>query len=352
MHSEDIMAAPQRQPARIIARETVREGRVAVILNKNAKRVGKRVRREVESVAPEGADVFFTESLEQARFVTRRVVDSGYATVVTGGGDGTVANTMAQVLAHAEARQLPAPRFAVLKLGTGNAVADFLGARDYREDLADLPNARFRPMYLVNMEGTRAPFAGFGWDAYILNNYDRMRKAAERFFLSRALFKTVGGYLVAGVGKSVPELMLRQPSWGVRVINTGGIGLEVDSLSGQVVRRIAPGGLAYEGRVRMACFGTTPFYGFKFNIMPFADRRPGMMHLRLVDMPTLAAVRRLPAAWQGRLDHPGVTDLQLSGARLEFDGPAPFQIAGDAAGERTSLEIAVDGPIECATFQN
>ncbi len=343
------MPATLRQHAPITA-PSAREGRVAVILNKNAKRVGKRVRRQVEAIAPAGADVFFTESLEQARFITRRVVDSGYATVVTGGGDGTVANTMAQVVAHAEARALPVPRFAVLKLGTGNAVADFLGARDYREDLAELPQARFRPMHLVNVEGTRTPFAGFGWDAHILNNYDRMRKAAERFFLSRALFKTVGGYLVAGLGKSVPELMVRQPSWGVRVINTGGIGLEVDSISGQVVRRIAPGATAFEGRIRLACFGTTPFYGFKFNIMPFADKRPGLMHLRLVDMNPMSAVKRLPAAWQGRLDHPGVTDLQLGAARLEFDGPAPFQVAGDAAGERTSLDIAVDGPIECATF--
>ncbi len=344
------MAAPLRSAAPVTTPDAPRAGRVAVILNKNAKRVGKRVRRQVEAVAPEGADVFFTESLEQARFITRRVVDSGYSTVVTGGGDGTVANTMAQVVAHAEARKLPVPRFAVLKLGTGNAVADFLGARDFRADLTDLPNARFRPMHLVNVEGTRIPFAGFGWDAFILNNYHRMREAAERFFLSRALFKTVGGYLVAGVGKSVPELVVKRPSWGVRVVNTGGIGLEVDSLTGRVVRRIAPGAVAFEGRVRMACFGTTPFYGFKFNIMPFADRRPGMMHLRLVDMNPISAVRRLPAAWQGRLDHPGVTDLQLTAGRLEFDGPAPFQIAGDAAGERTTLDIAVDGPVECATF--
>lgn len=345
------MAAPLRHAAPVTSTEAPRPDRVAVILNKNAKRVGKRVRRQVESVAPAGADVFFTESLEQARFITRRVVDSGYGTVVTGGGDGTVANTMSQVVAHAEARKLPIPRFAVLKLGTGNAVADFLGARDYREDLGELSQARFRQMHLVNIEGTRTPFAGFGWDAYILNNYDRMRKAAERFFLSRALFKTVGGYIVAGVGKSVPELMVKQPSWGVKVINGGGIGLQVDKLTGQVIRRIAPGAVAFEGRVRMACFGTTPFYGFKFNIMPFADNRPGMMHMRLVDMNPLSALKRLPAAWQGRLDHPGVTDLLLTGARLEFDGPAPFQIAGDAAGDRTTLDINVDGPIECATFQ-
>lgn len=336
-------------PAEILP-DASRQGRVAIILNKNAKRVGRRVRRQVEAIAPPGADVFFTESLEQARFITRRVVDSGYGLVVTGGGDGTVANTIAQVLSHAEARGLPVPRFAVLKLGTGNAVADFLGAGDYRDDLRQLESAVFRPMNLLNIDGVRSPFAGFGWDAFILNNYDRMRTVAERFFLTRALFKTVGGYLVAGVGKSVPELMVRRPSWQVRVINTGGIGLRVDSLTGQVVERIAPGAVAYEGRVRLACFGTAPYYGFKFNIMPFAAKRPGMFQLRLVDMSPMAALRRLHAAWNGRLDHPGVTDLQLTACRLEFDEPAPLQIAGDAAGERMSVEVRVDGPVECARF--
>ena len=58
----------------------------------------------------------------------------------------------------------------------------------------------------MNVNGRRTTFAGFGWDAHILNNYDRMRESAERFGPTRALFKTVGGYLVAGLGKSVQNL--------------------------------------------------------------------------------------------------------------------------------------------------
>ncbi|MEZ4470145.1 MAG: diacylglycerol kinase family protein [bacterium] len=111
-----------------------RAERTAVILNKNAKRVTERVRRRIVEVAPE-ADVFFTETLEQAKFVTRRVVDSGYGTVVTGGGDGTVVNTIQDVLDRVETTGRERPRFGVLRLGTGNAVADFLGARDYARDL-------------------------------------------------------------------------------------------------------------------------------------------------------------------------------------------------------------------------
>ncbi|MCA9538149.1 MAG: hypothetical protein KC620_04640 [Myxococcales bacterium] len=331
--------------------EMERTGRVAVILNKNAKRVSRRVRRHVEAAAPAGADIFFTESLEQARFITRRVVDSRYDLVVTGGGDGTVANTIAQVVSHCQARGYEhAPRFAVLRLGTGNAVADFLNAGHYRDDLRRLDGAAWQPIDLLHIDGQhRATFAGVGWDAYILNNYDRMRAVAERTPVTRALFKTVAGYLIAGVGKSVPELIVRRPAWNVRVVNTGGIGLKVDH-SGRVVERIAPGATAFTGRIRLACFGTTPYYGFKFNIMPHAHRTPGMFHLRLVDMHPLAAVRELPAVWTGRTEHPGIVDFQLSGCRLEFDQPVPFQISGDAAGLRDSIEVGLDQPIHCARF--
>ena len=149
--------------------------------------------------------------------------------------------------------------------------------------------------------------------------------------------------------KSVPELVLQQPSYRVKVINTGGIGLRLDE-NGQVIDRIAPGAVAFEGQVRMACVGTTPYYGYKLNIMPHADRTSGMFHLRLIDMHPVQAVSKLPMAWNGNLRDPGVTDFQLSGCRLEFEKPAPFQIAGDAAGEVDLIDVKIDHPIRCATF--
>ncbi len=327
-----------------------RADRVAVILNKNAKRVGPKVRQRVEAALPSNADIFYTESLEQARFIIRRIVDSGYQTLVTGGGDGTVVNTIDEALKHRDERGYAhCPRFAVLKLGTGNAIADFLGAGTVQDDLGSLDAAPVRWMDLINVNGRRTTFAGFGWDAHILNNYDRMRESAERFSPTRALFKTVGGYLVAGLGKSVPEFILQRPSWKVKVINTGGIGLELDG-DGNVIRRIAPGAVAYEGSVKMGCFGTTPYYGYKMNIMPFADRTSGMMHLRLVDINPMRAVASLREIWSGDFKHPGCHDFQLSGCQLEFEEEIPFQVAGDAAGEVKSLEIKMDHPVRCANF--
>ncbi|MFN3200644.1 MAG: diacylglycerol/lipid kinase family protein [Bradymonadia bacterium] len=326
----------------------------AVILNANAKRVTPRVRRLVEASAGD-ADVFFTEDLEQAQFVSHRVADRGYKLVVTGGGDGTVTNTIDQVVRRIEdtrgAEQVPYPQFAVLKLGTGNAVADFLQARHFKQDLAELSQAQVKPVDLIQLDdGRRVPFAGFGWDAHILNNYDQLKEAAQKNRVTRALFKSVLGYLIAGLGKSVPEFLIQRPQWQCRVINAGGMALQLDT-DGNVVKRFAPGEVVYEGGVRMACFGTTPYFGFKFKIMPFADRTPGMFHLRLINMPPLAAVAQLRSAWKGKMRHRNLTDLQMTACRIEFDDKAPFQIAGDAEGYRDSIELKVnEQPLECLHF--
>jgi hypothetical protein len=123
---------------------------------------------------------------------------------------------------------------------------------------------------------------------------------------------------------------------------------------GQRVERYAPGALVYEGPARLGCFGTTPFYGFKFRMLPFADRSPGMFHFRVIDLPPLAAVAQLPQAWQGRLDHPRPLRTSSStGCDVEFDHAAPFQIGGDAKGLRKTLStcgIHPSASIPCLAF--
>lgn len=325
-------------------------GRTAIVLNANAKRVTEKVRRKVLAAAP-NADVFFTESLDQAAFVARRVVERGYGTVLTGGGDGTVVNTLQQVLDAATQLGAPTPRFGVLRLGTGNAVADYLGAGRYEDDLARIDQAPVKRVDLLRLgDGRRTTFGGLGWDAHILDNYDKLKTAAERFAVTRALFKTAAGYLIAGVGKSVPEFLLQRPRWNLKVINTGDMAWRIDE-SGNVVERFGPGAVVYDAPVRMACFGTTPYYGFKFCMMPFAGRNAGLFQLRLLDLSPLSAVRRLPKIWRtGQLNHPGCTDLQLSACRLEFEQDAPLQLSGDAAGHARSLDLRLDAPLSMLDF--
>lgn len=325
--------------------------RSALILNQNAKRVTQKVHKRIQEVAPH-TDIFFTESLEQAAFVSRRIVERGYETVLTGGGDGTVLNTLQQVLAAAEQLHRPAPRFGVLRLGTGNAVADYLGAGHYDDDLRRIDQVGQRRVDLLQLsDGRRTTFGGFGWDAHILDNYDKLKNAAERFTLTRALFKTAAGYLIAGIGKSVPEFLIQRPRWKLRVINTGDFAWRLND-EGQILERYGRGATVYEGSVRMACFGTTPYYGFKFCMMPFAGKDAGLFHLRLIDLNPLTAVSRLPRLWRtGQMHHPGCVDFQLSACRLEFETEVPLQLGGDAAGQAQTMELRTDTPLSMLDFR-
>merc|ERR1719506_852928 len=100
------------------------------MLSLNARGVnGATVRAAREALGE--AHVFATASLDEAEVAARVIVDRGYGVVLAGGGDGTLASTVAFL--RAAAGDLAAvPAIAALPLGTGNAVARYVGGRGYR----------------------------------------------------------------------------------------------------------------------------------------------------------------------------------------------------------------------------
>ena len=73
------------------------EQRVAVLLNPNAKCVSAAVRGAIANVvAPE--DIFISHDEDDARAIARTVVERGYRTVFTGGGDGTFMGFLNKIL--------------------------------------------------------------------------------------------------------------------------------------------------------------------------------------------------------------------------------------------------------------
>src|SRR2546423_4861792 len=185
--------------------------RVAILLNANAGAVSDALRRELENFVPP-EDIFYSRTLDDARTIARTVLERGYRTVLTGGGDGTfvgyvnclfeqaqeprgVTANAALKLAPVPAYALELPRFGVLKLGTGNAVADYSGASGRRlgvvEDILRTRSGEVsvaRPLHLLSHEGKRAPFAGLGIDAAVLNDYvsvkERLGPGAAGYFCS------------------------------------------------------------------------------------------------------------------------------------------------------------------------
>src|SRR3954468_19475769 len=65
-----------------------RTDRVAVLLNANARSVSESLKRELENFVPP-EDLYYSRCFEDARGIARQVLDKGYRTVLTGGGDGT-----------------------------------------------------------------------------------------------------------------------------------------------------------------------------------------------------------------------------------------------------------------------
>src|SRR5687768_9621682 len=80
-------------PKNVPSYPAARAGRVAVLLNANARKVGPKVRSHLESLVPRG-DLYWSRSLSEAEEHVGRIVERGYSTVFTGGGDGTICNTI------------------------------------------------------------------------------------------------------------------------------------------------------------------------------------------------------------------------------------------------------------------
>lgn len=327
--------------------------RVAVVLNANARRVTPRVVRALEHAVP-AEDLFVSRSPLDTRRIARAVLERGYDTLFTGGGDGTfvaVANELRRQLAHRRHTGAPAaraPRLGVLKLGTGNALAAFVRASDPAGDgfLRDVLRARAgeapgtRPLDLIDVEGTWAPFAGLGMDGQLLNDYVWVKERLGRGPL-RELMTGPGGYLSAVALRTVPHYLLEPTRVSCEVVN--GPDAEAQRLGpdGRPVKTYAPGATLFAGELTMAAVATMPFYGYGLRMFPFAHQRPGRMQLRLSQVGALEALAHLPALWKGAWFPEGVQDFHATEVTLTFERELPLQLGGDAAGWRREVTFRV-----------
>src|SRR5438105_3685203 len=111
--------------------------------------------------------VRFTESLDEARATIRAEIRRGVDLLVLAGGDGTVVMGLTLLGEACRGASRPEPAIAILRLGTGNAIADTVGAsEDVVEDLDRLARGggTRRVMPLLEVLGVRAPFVGMGVD--------------------------------------------------------------------------------------------------------------------------------------------------------------------------------------------
>ncbi len=329
--------------------------RIAVVVNGNAKSVTADVISTLDQILM-GGDLFVSRRIEDAREIAETLVERGYGTVLTGGGDGTFTTMVTEVVHAARRRERRLPRFGLLTLGTGNALAWVVGAshaggRGLSVDMQRLRrDAGSREIRLVEVEGYLTPFAGVGADAQVLADYNITKRR-----LSKTPLKSVApgllSYAVAATTRSLPGYLLSKMPH-CRVINDGAPAYRVGEKGGIVGRAIEQGETIYEGPARLCSMSTIPYYGFGLRMFPYADERSDRMHLRVSTIGSLTFVRHFNAIWRGDFHSPSVLfDYLVEKVVIECDPPVAFQIGGDPQGERSRVAARVTPePIRLVDF--
>jgi len=347
----------RRQPAALPTQRPDHRN-VAVLLNRNARRVTDGLARRFEDVA--GAEnVFYSRSLEEAEGLAREIVQRGYGTVVCGGGDGTLARSVNLVHRYVEEANhwrseryrrfgewqslIKAPRFGFLRLGTGNGMAHVVGSGDPVSDLRRIlaQETRVNPLPLIEVDGEYCFFAGLGYDSLILNDYNWLKRHTTNPIF-KALMHGVSGYIAAVLLRSLPSIMLRNAAKLEARVVTRGPAYYIDPRRGDAVEAIEPGTTLFEGTAGMIGFATTPFYGYGFKVYPFAGMMPNMMQLRIGQFGAADVLPNFPAAWKGTWRSPNkLFDFFASDFDIELVQPYPFQHSGDAQGMRKKLHCRI-----------
>lgn len=321
-------------------RFTLPHERYAVVLNANAGRVTPRLRRSLEAVVPRER-LFLTESPEHAREVLHRCLEDEVGTVFAGGGDGTIIDTI-NTLQAARGDAPVVPDVGILRLGTGNALARYVGSGRPLRTLKSWRDGRVHrvtPLQLVQAEGTVFPFAGLGYDAAILNDYIALRKASRDQWWA-PLTLGVRGYLMATFLKTLPAWWRRPPA-RLRLVNLGGPAWRLDEQGRQVGEALGPGETLYEGPCTFVGAATMPLYGYGFRVYPHATRRAGRFQVRVYGGGATDCIRRLPELWSGDFTHPALHDFHAERVRLVFDQAMPYQLGGDPHGYRRELSLGL-----------
>lgn len=328
---------------------------VAVLLNGNAKAVNAEVRRALSRVLPD-EHLFFSTTHEEAGAIAEEVVARRYATVFTGGGDGTFVGWVNRILESSERRSARPPRFGVLALGTGNAVAEMVGAspRRHAQDLARFVRGEVgtvRRLDLLTCEGRRTPFAGAGIDAAVLNDYVWLKQRLAGTPIAK-LGLGLAGYGLAIALRSAPRrVMERRPTY-CEIVNVGRPAWRLDGSGARIGRPIAHGELLYAGPAMLAAASTVPYYGLGLRVFPHTGTAQGMMQLRVVtSINVTTLLMNLPSIWAGTFSHPGLLDFHADRVALRFERPTPLQIGGDAEGLRDEVTFGMAAnPVELVDF--
>jgi len=331
-------------------------GRVAFLLNQNAKSVTQSEIQHLASLIPSG-DLYFSKSLLEAERHIETIMQKDYAYLFSGGGDGTVVSTINLLSTYAKKHpHRLIPRQGVLRLGTGNALARLLGAQKPEDDIkAILGGKNLKPL-LVSMvetaEGQLTPFAGIGYDGELMNDFEAVKKIYSAGPL-RKFFSSFLGFTIAGLFRTIPR-QARKPAAQV-IIRSSACAYRICRIKNKDEEIfIDQGAHLYEGAAPLICVGTIASLGYGIKMFPFAYKRPGYMHLRIAAVPLPTALANFyPGIWQGTFRHPKLFYFLVKDVSIESSQELPYQFAGDAMGYKKKLFFKISSqPVAMAALEN
>jgi len=325
--------------------------RAVAIVNGNARRLGGRMRGKLERVLP-GA-VRFTESLDDARATIRAEIRRGADLIVLGGGDGTVVMGLTLIGEACRAAGKREPAIGILRMGSGNAIADTVGASDdVIEDLARIVRgggAR-REVPLLDVLGVRAPFVGMGVDALLLEDHAAVDRVVDRVPIARSLMGGATRYALAVALRSMPRFAAGARPNAI-VTNLGAPAIEMRR-TGPTGREERAGEMLWKGTCTLVAGATIPFFGFGLKMFAFATTRHDKFHLRCGDAGLFEIMRNTPAAFRGEYFSERVTDFLCDRVSIALDQDTAIEAGGELLGRRNHVELAMSAPITMVALEN
>ena len=314
--------------------------RVAVVLNGNARQVTDELVESFDQLVGSG-DLFLSRTLDEAQGIALEIVESGYAVVLTGGGDGTFVQMVTAITKEARSRNQEPPRFGLLRLGTGNSLAWALGAgTSHKGVIADLKRLRHdsahRDFRLIEVQDLLTPFAGAGFDALGLKHFHEVRSIVRHLPWVGKRASGAVSYAISIPTLTIPELALR-PRMEVRIVNRGAAE-RLDRDGRPCGPAIEKGEVIFEGACIAALVSTIPYWGFGARVFPFAEDRPAdRFCLRVVATNPLQIAAHMLSAWKGTYRHENLIDVYAEDVELQFGKPTAIEIGGDPAGMTDSM---------------
>ena len=320
-------------------------------MNGNARRVDKRLRAKLERVLP--GRVRFTTSLEHARAVIREDVHRGLDLIVLGGGDGTIVMGLTLLAEACRGAGKPEPAIGILRLGSGNAIADTVGAgEDAAADLARLVrgDGTWRTIAMLDVLGVRAPFVGLGIDAQLLEDHHAVGEVLDRMPGAKRFVGGAARYALSVALRSVPRFARRtRPHAAIK--NLGAPAIEM-SRTGPTGRQLAAGEVVWRGACTLIAGATIPFFGFGLKMFAFTNVRRDRFHLRCGDAGLFEIVRNTPAAFRGEYFSAHVCDFLCDRVAIELDTEAPIEAGGELLGHHRHVELGLAAPVTLVALEN